>query len=231
MALSEEAIRRLTALGYTTEADLEFWRRLWMSEGDSFFWYFLESEEKSAESSTAGTRNSGRSRPSADGSGQHPTPKPCRWPSREQYRILCEKMEQFAASPDRVVMGRKPNQADIVATTPVGLAAASAVFGRLGVPVVLLLGEEKEGWFSRVIAPEEQAFGWYATYWWLCKEEPEPEELDEVRRHYPIPDGSAYWVVTTGLAWGSLAGGSKDELWQWDGVKASCLGIYRDITY
>src|SRR4051812_573993 len=48
MPLTQKALDRLARLGYTAEPDLRFWRGLWESEGESFFWGVLRSEAKAA---------------------------------------------------------------------------------------------------------------------------------------------------------------------------------------
>ena len=49
MPLTQQALQRLGQLGYASEEELRFWRGLWQSQGESFFWSFLQSKEEAAE--------------------------------------------------------------------------------------------------------------------------------------------------------------------------------------
>jgi hypothetical protein len=149
---------------------------------------------------------------------------------REQYRTLLAKMRAFAASPDQVVLNQKPSQAALLSTTRVGLAAAQRVFGQRD-SVVLLQEEEQERWFAEIYRPDQEAFGWYALAWWSLREGLDGADEESIRRHYPIPEGSSYWVVVTGVQWGGLAGGANHELWRWDGARAEFLDLHQVITF
>lgn len=230
MALSENATRRLAQLGYVGDAALKFWQGLWESEGESFFWGFLRKEEEAAQAYSrwfprlqafAAECRQAAPVPAAD--SLSPT-------EREQYRVLLTKMQAFAASEDRrCILDRRPNQAAILSTTRVGLAAARHVFGGTG--AILLEEQERERWFSEVYSVDHEAFWWYAFAWWSLREGLAGEDEERIRRHYPIPEGSSYWVVVSGVQWGSLAGGANHELWRWDGRRAEFIEVYCVDSY
>jgi hypothetical protein len=230
MPLSETATQRLARLGYSTDAELRFWQGLWQSEGESFFWSFLQKEEAAARKYR---RWFPRLRDFAAGCRRAAPVTPVDRLSameREQYRVLLAKMREFAASEDRrCVLARKPHQAAILATTRVGLAAAEEVFAGTG--AVLLTEEERERWFAEVYPGRGDGFWWYALAWWTLREGLGGEDGAEVRRHYPIPAGSSYWVVVSGVQWGGLAGGANHELWRWDRTRAEFLAVYRVESY
>jgi hypothetical protein len=230
VAVSAEAVERLARLGYATEADLRFWRGLWQSEGESFFWGFLRKEEEAAneyrrwfprlQSFAAECRRA------------VPTPAVGNFSAaeREQHRVLLAKMREFAASEDRrCVLARKPHQAAILSTTRVGLAAAEEVFGGSG--AVILTDAERERWLSDVCPVDHEAFWWYAFAWWTLREGLAGEDEASIRQHYPIPEGCSYWVVVSGVQWGGLAGGANHELWRWDGERAEFIELYGIDTY
>jgi hypothetical protein len=230
MALSTNAMQRLARLGYITDAELKFWRGLWQSEGESFFWGFLRKEEESA---TEHSRWFPRLQAfAAECREAVPVPVIDSFSAieREQFRVLLAKMLEFAASEDsRCILERKPHQAAILSTTRVGLAAAQKVFGGSG--AVLLQDEERERWLSEVHPVDQEAFWWLAFAWWSLREELPGEDEERIRRDYPISEGSSYWVVVSGVQWGSLAGGANHELWRWDGRRAEFIAVYCIDTY
>jgi hypothetical protein len=230
VALSDKAVRRLAALGVTGEAALRFWTDIWQSEGESFFWRFVEKEEEAAAEYRrwfprlqAFAAECRRTLPAPVVSGLPAA-------EREQHRVLLGKMREFMASEDSsCVMGRKANQAAIVSTMRVGLAAAQEVFGGTG--AVVLEESERERWFAEVYRPAEEGFWWYAFAWWTLLEGlPEGGE-ESIRTSYPIPAGNSYWVVVSGVQWGGLAGGANHELWRWDGTRAEFIEVYCIDTY
>ncbi len=230
MALSEIAMQQLARLGYATDAELKFWQGLWQSEGELFFWGFLRKEEEAAEEYR---RWFPRLQAFAAECRQAvPVPAVDNFSAteREQHRVLLTKMQEFTASEDRrCILERKPNQAAILSTTRVGLAAAQRVFGGTG--AVLLQEEERERWFSEVCPVDHEAFWWYAFAWWSLREGLDGADEESIRRHYPIPEGSSYWVVVCGVQWGGLAGGANHELWRWDGRRAEFIEVYCIDTY
>jgi hypothetical protein len=230
VALSAEAVQRLALLGYTSDSDLRFWRELWKSQGESFFWGFLRKDEEAAaeyrrwfprlQAFAAECRRAVPA-PAVDGFSAS---------EREQHRILLAKMREFDGSEDRrCILGRKPHQAAILSTTRVGLAAAQQVFGGSG--AVILEESERERWLSEVCPVNHEAFWWYAFAWWTLKEGLAGEDEASIRQDYPIPPSCAYWVVVSGVQWGGLAGGSNHELWRWDGERAEFIQLYCVSSY
>ena len=57
------------------------------------------------------------------------------------------------------------------------------------------------------------------------------EDEASIRQHYPIPDRCSYWVVVSGMEWGSMAGGANHALWRCDGKRAEFIDLYCDDTY
>jgi hypothetical protein len=223
-------VRRLARLGYTTDADLQFWRRLWQSRGESFFLGFLREEEKAA---AKYRRWFPRLQAfAAECRLAVPVPEVGSFSAaeREQHRVLLAKMRQFAESEDRrCVLGRKPHQAAILSTTRVGLAAAEEVFAGSG--AVILEESERERWLTEVCPVRHGAFWWYAFAWWIVREGLPAEEEAGIRQAYPIPEGCTYWMVTSGVQWGGLAGGAGHELWRWDGERAAFIEYYGVDSY
>jgi hypothetical protein len=228
VALSETAIERLSRLGYTDDAALKFWRDLWQAEGESFFWGFLRKEEEAA-----GEYNRWFPRLqtfAAECRQAVPVPavESLSATEREQYRVLFAKMQEFAVSAERLcVLARKPNQAAVLSTTRVGLAAAQQVFGGTG--AVILQEGERERWFSEVYT-EVHAFWWYAFAWWYLREGLAGEDEGSICRRYPIPEGGSYWIIVCGVQWGGLAGRVSQELWRWDGRQAEFIEVCRIVV-
>jgi hypothetical protein len=111
------------------------------------------------------------------------------------------------------------------------LAAAEEVFGASG--AVILEESEQARWFSDVyrVRYHHQAFWWYALAWWTVREGLASEDEASIRQGYPIPEGCSYWIVTSGVQWGALAGGAGHELWRWDGERAELIALYGIDTY
>ena len=230
MALSDKALRRLAQLGYVDEADLTFWRGLWQSEGESFFWVFVHKAEEATEQYRRWFPRLQAFAAECRQAVPVPTVESFSAVEREQYRILLAKMQEFVASEDRrCLLGRKPSQAAVVSTTRVGLAAAEQVFAGSG--TVLLQTEERERWFSEVCPVDHEAFWWFAFAWWSLSEGLASYDAENIRGLYPIPEGSSYWVVVSGVQWGSLAGGANHELWRWDGQRAHFIDLYCVDSY
>jgi hypothetical protein len=230
VALNEEAMQRLARLGHASDADLSFWRDLWQKQGESFFWGFLRKEEEAA----------GEYRRwfprlqafAAECRKAVPIPATGSFSAieREQHRVLLAKMQESAAFRDwSCFFERKFHQAAILSTTRVGLAAAQQVFA--DTRAVILLEEEQERWFTDVYPVDHEAFWWYALAWWSLREGLAGEDAESIRRDYPIPEGSSYWVIVSGIQWGGLAGGANHELWCWDGRRAEFIEVYCIDTY
>lgn len=227
--LSENTIQRLTRLGYLTDSDLINWQQIRDSLGEASFHCYLAEEEKAAEEyrhwfprllAFAAECRQAVPVPAVDDFSNA---------EREQYRVLLGKMQEFVESMDSCILKRKPNQAAILATTRVGLAAAQEVFGDTG--AVILQQEEHKLWYSNVCPPDLEGFWWYSLAWWLLRAGLSEEHAAFYHRAHLISEGSSYWEVECGLQWGSLAGGANHEIWQWDGQRAEFIELYCVDTY
>ncbi len=230
VALSEKAIRRLARLGYADDAELKFWRDLWLREGESFFGAYLRKEEEAAGEYSRWYPRLLAFAAECRQAVPVPTVDAFSAIEREQYQVLLAKMQDFAVSEDRrCILQRKPNQATILSTTRVGLGAAQQVFGDSG--AVLLQEEERRHWFTEVYPINHESFWWYAFAWWTLTEGLAGQDEASIRQNHPIPDGCSYWVVVSGVLWGSLADGANHELWRWDGKRAEFVELYCIDTY
>jgi hypothetical protein len=230
VALSAEAEERLARLGYATDADLRSWRWLWQSEGESFFWFYLRKEEEAADEYRRCFPHLQVFVTECRRAVPVPDVKSFSAAEKEQHRVLFAKMREFAASEDRAcVLARKPHQAAILSTTRVGLAAAEEVFAGSG--AVILEESERDRWLFELFPVNHEAFWWYAFAWWTLREELAGEDEASYRQHYPIPEGCAYWIVESGVQWGSMAGGANHELWRWDGKRAEFVELYDIVTF
>jgi hypothetical protein len=229
MAFSAEVIRRLNRLGFVTEDHLEFWRSMWV-EDEPVFWVHLRKEEERTEEYRHWFPRLQEF--AAECRRRIPVPgiESFSLAEREQYRILIAKMSKFAESEDRrCVFDRRPNQAAILWTTRIGLTAAEEVFGRSG--GVILEQSEQERWFREVCPINLEAHWWYAFAWWTLTEGLTGKDEALIRENYPIPESCSYWIVESGVQWGSLAGGADHELWKWDGKRAEFIELYAIDTY
>lgn len=230
MTLSLEAVQRLSNLGYVTEDELRMWHEMWKSEGEEFVLRFLQKEEQAAQKYRLWLPRLKVYAAECRRAAPAPTLDALTLAEREQYRILLAKMRQFAASDDhRCVFGKGRRRAAILWTTKIGLAAAEQVFGHSG--AIILEESERDRWISELCPIDEEAFSWYAFAWWTLTEDLPREDERQIVENYPIPDGSSYWVVVSGVQWGSLAGGAEQELWQWNGKTAELIGLYCVDSY
>ncbi len=76
-----------------------------------------------------------------------------------------------------------------------------------------------------------EAHWWFGFAWWRLKEGLVKEDELAIREDYPIPEGNTYWVVVSGVQWGSLAGGEDHELWRWDGNRAEFIALYCVVSF
>jgi hypothetical protein len=226
--LPAAAERRLAALGVTAAGELRFWEQIWDADGEEYFRLLVEKREADA---AAFRRWSPVLREfAAECRRANPAPDPADFTpaEREQQRVLIDEMRKLAASGDGAVLAPRPFQVAVVTVPRVALAAAAERFGEAG--AVILDAAEWDRWVSDVYPPRAEAFGWYVRAWWDVREGL-PEGAEWVPAEYPLPPGSAYWLVTAGTAWGSLAGGATHDLWAWDGARATFLANYGVDSY
>jgi hypothetical protein len=228
-ALSSEAIDRLAAHGFRTEAQLQFHRDILRREGERFFQGLLAEEEQNAEEYRCWLPRLQAF--AADCRREVPIPDVETLPAikREQHRVLLEKMRAFNTSDDRGCIFGTPNVAAILLTSLNGLAATKEVFGMS--EAVVLLQSEADRWFAEVNTTPDEPLSWCSFAWWSLSEELADDAKATISRNYPIPDGSSYWLLESGLQWGPLSGGVREDLWQWDGGRAEFVARYSDIDF
>jgi hypothetical protein len=147
-----------------------------------------------------------------------------------QFRILGEKMSQFAKSQDGLItLAPRRHRVAVLSTTRVGLAAAEIVFGWSG--AVILEESERTRWFTKYHRTSPEEFWWYSFAWWGIQVDLGDNEAQEIRQRHPTSSSNSYWVVESGVQWGPLAGGCREELWRWDGAQAAFVERRGDTTF
>jgi hypothetical protein len=203
---------------------------MWHSEGESCFWSFLQTEEAAAQEYLRWFPRLKAFAAACRRDIPIPAVQNFSRAEAEQYRILWDKMREFAGSEDRhCVLFRKPNQAAILSTSRVGLAAAFQVFGESG--AVILEQSERERWLTEICPIDHEGFWWYAFAWWTIREDLAGEDEAAISGGHPIPEDASYWIVESGVQWGPLAGGANHELWRWDGERAEFIELSCVDTY
>ena len=84
---------------------------------------------------------------------------------------------------------------------------------------VFLTQDELNQW-SEIYKHPESSLEWSISYWWNIEDPPQANGLWTRDGVLTVPDGGEPWLVTSGIWWGSLAGGESAELWSWDGIEA-----------
>lgn len=138
-----------------------------------------------------------------------------------QYRILRVKMTKFVESDSSRIL-EIPDRAAILTTTRIGLTAASELFR--GSRVVILEHAERERWFADVYKRPESACWWYAFAWWTVETRIGESEAAWIDQNFRISANATLWTVRTGILWGPLAGGGRDEIWEWNGQREMFIG-------
>jgi len=146
-----------------------------------------------------------------------------------QHRLLRDKMSAFAQSQDGLVsLAPGPHRLAILSTTRLGLAAAEELFGS---SAVILEESEQSRWFAEIYPASDQGPWWYALVWWTIQVRPRDIEDERIERPNSGSSTGSDWIVESGVRWGPLAGGSRHELWHWDGKQAVFVKTYRDLTF
>ena len=230
MPMSAAAEKRLAELGIVFDDDLEVWRWLWDNGGEEAFWKKVSEEAKAlAPYLEWFPRLQGFA---AECRRTSPAPMWSELSSkeREQERILRSKMSESSSPDGSRIVRHRHGHVSILATSRPGLSAAIEIFS--SPDTVVLEQAERDRWFSEIyVEDEDDAFSWYALAWWWIEEELPPEEETRILRDYPIPPGSSYWIVVSGIAWGPLHGGCDSELWQWDGQRAQFIELLDAEVY
>ena len=151
-------------------------------------------------------------------------------PDLAQYRILRDKMSAFVESQDGLVtLAPRPHYLAILSTNRVGLAAAEKLFDSS--TAVILEESEQSRWFNETYPAPEERLWWYGLAWWRIQVNPGEIETERIDRRTPRSSMDSFWIVESGVQWGPLAGGSRQELWRWDGTQATFVETYRDLTF
>lgn len=209
--LSTEAEQRLARLGFVSDAARAHFQNIFQWDGEEAFWRTIEREEASANQRRVWLP---RLRDYvAECRRRTPIPEVGGFSAleREQHRILLDRMSR-----DRDVASS--NRTTMLATTRVGLAAATETFRNTD--AVILEESEQRRWLTE-ICPTDDAMPWWQQFaWWTLTEGLEGANVGYIRKNYPIPLACAHWIVSYGIQWGSLMGGDTEELWLWDGDRA-----------
>ena len=231
MTLSEDAIRQLDDLGYTSDKEREFFQSIWESEGESFFWSFLEKEQESRDLCNRWAPRLREYAAQCRINDPLPTVQSLSAVDRAKYQILCDKIANSRREEE--IKPRKKHNVVILRSSAVGLLAVHQVLGPPTDSVIHLLDAENSRWFNDLYSPGGESFWWYSFFWWSIKnaDDMHKRDSDYIAKNYPKPNGFNYWVVTDGCQWGDLAGGANHELWKWDGANAEAIEVYAVDTY
>jgi hypothetical protein len=146
-----------------------------------------------------------------------------------QYRILRKKMSQFAESTDGLVtLAPRPHHVAVLSTTRVGLAAAAKVFSESS--AVILEESERTHWFTQIYRASPERLWWYSFASWRIQVGLDDNKAQELCRRYPASSSNSYWIVESGVQWGPLAGGCREELWRFDGARGEFVETCGDVT-
>lgn len=113
----------------------------------------------------------------------------------------------------------------ICCTPAIGIPVAQQLWPGRELTVILTL-EEWRRWCDDIYTHPAEADQWWIQYWWQIEDPPIPLPAPLRNWDLTVPDGESPWMVTSGLSWGSFAGGSMSELWAWNGKEARYV---RDI--
>ena len=226
MPLSQEAIRQLDNLGYTSDNEREFYQSIWDSEGASLFWGFLRKEQESRDLCNHWAPRLREYASQCRNSAPLPSVESLSDIERAEYNILCDKIAD--AHRKEEITARKKNNVVILHSSPVGLLAAHEILGPPSDSVIHLLDAENSHWFSEIYKIDDGA-----PFWWSIKSVHDIHKFDSdyIAKNYPKSDDLTYWVVTDGCQWGDMAGGANHELWKWDGTNAEAIEVYAVDTY
>lgn len=223
MPLSPQIRDRLIELAY--DAQIPFFEMMAENEGDDFARGFLAELEKSVEAHRVGLPK--LQAYAAECRRKSPLPNPEEFSplERGQHDVLRAKMIEYRDSEDRRAVLFDPHKAAILSTDRVGLPAAEQVFSGTG--ALILETAECDDLCKELFAEHDDAsFWWFAFGRWTIEEGASWHtglDAESLRRNFPIPEGSTYWTVNSGVTWGGLAGGTNHELWKWDGQRAEYL--------
>lgn len=231
MPLSEDAVRQLNELGYASDRQRQFFQSIWDSEGEAFFWGYLEQEIESRDLCQRWAPQLREYAIQCRRDNPLPAVQSLSVTDGAKYQIFCDKIANSRCQEERAP--RRDGNVVILHSCGVGLLAVQHVLGPPSDSVVHLLDEEYAHWFRQVYQPEGEPFWWYSFFWWAIRggDGVDKDQSEYIAENYPRPDGFTWWVVTEGSRWGELAGGASHELWKWDGARAEAIKVISVDTF
>jgi hypothetical protein len=141
---------------------------------------------------------------------------------RAKQGVYAEKLSRNRPAPGR------DGTVAICSMPLIAMAVAKRLWPQDDGRTVLLTPEEDERWNEMYSHPED-AFQWFAHFWWTIDDSAEREcSLPDGRSfarwdENAVPAGESPWLVTVGHCHGPLAGAGYQELWSWDGRRARLI--------
>ena len=104
----------------------------------------------------------------------------------------------------------------------IGISVARSLWPGEDEHTVILTLEEQTKW-NEIYSHPKDTFWWFVEYWWSIDDS--PMQKFSIGERFTISnwddndvqEGNRPWLVHSGLRWGRLYGGTKTELWLWDG--------------
>ncbi len=222
-------LERLRQLGVTDHEKVECCSRIWQSSGEESVWIYIKSEQEAA---AKFAQWSPRLREYAD-ECRTDSPLPSRNVFSEveqlQYTLLVRKMQSTKLLP-----GIPRDRVTIVTSSPMGLAAATAVFGNPAGNVVYLTDPELDTFFRNVchynFASSTEEPWWFFHRWWTITTGDGVLKQHSFMPLPELPPGAEYWDIIEGGSGSSLSGGMHHEMWAWDGKRVMPVEDYEGLT-
>ena len=85
--------------------------------------------------------------------------------------------------------------------------------------------------FKAMCDAPESAQWWYAFQWWSIQTEIPATSMWFSHPKPKLPANVTPLFVTSGLQWGSLAGGERADLWTWDGAHEQFHSVIGDCSF
>ncbi len=210
MSLPQDILDRLQALGQAPER----YEGMARSEGVDFVHRFVGELE---EADRLFHEWSPRLREfAANARAANPTPTADSLSVRDKaklpiYASLINKAERLPQ--------RRQNEVLLCSIPFVGIATAISLWPGNDDRCILLTPDEQREWQTIYDHPPA-AFRWFTEYWWHIEDPPRPNGPWTKGMVLKTRDGTEPWLVVSGMAWGSHAGGETADLWSWDGQQA-----------
>ena len=122
------------------------------------------------------------------------------------------------------------NKVTICRMPLVAIPAAQELWPGEDEHTVILTLEAELKW-NEIYPHPKDTFWWFVDYWWSIDDSPEQKYVlseDFTISNWEdndVPDGNRPWLVHSGLGWGPLYGGTKTELWLWNGNNCKFVRI------